>query len=93
MMRFWMYFEGQVDKWYKRKKRVEEDPSKFLTRSSLRMELPIHQWKRWWKKKVCVCVGGALHYCMLGLKCPLNILGRYQVASRIREIASRQEAM
>lgn len=39
-MRFWIYFEGQVDKWCKRKKRVKEDPFKFLTRPSLRTELP-----------------------------------------------------
>lgn len=56
MMRFWMYFEGQVDKWYKRKKRVEEDPSKFLTRSSLRMELPIHQNGKDGGRRRCVCV-------------------------------------
>lgn len=68
-----MYFEGQDDKWYKRKKRVKEDLSKFLARSSLRMELPFTK-----TEKIMGEAGvRSSIFCMLGLRCLLDILGRY----------------
>lgn len=74
MVRFWIYFEGQVDKWYKRKKRVK-DLSKFLTQSSLRMELPFTKMEKTGKSR---CWGGPFFHIKLkmSIRHPSEVSGR-----------------